>query len=289
MILTYTGDINHEILNQELRNLFPANDWLIGGHKGYVRFSSETEYPILLEPAIEAVEEVMYSPLIPAVPEILAQDAIEEVDYQPYVPAVEYQPEIEEDLEADPPVEYQAEVLAQDEIPEVAYQAFVAAVAYQAAQPEIPEVAYVAPVEGVPAVYGPDPRDVIELHLSKGLERRQSVVWLKIKAERDKRKNLGVTVNGKWFHSDDPSRIQQMALVMMGANIPPDLQWKTMDGSFILMTQALALNIFSATAMLDQKIFGVAESHRLAMMNSPNPESYDYMTQWPPFYPPEEN
>ena len=109
-------------------------------------------------------------------------------------------------------------------------------------------------------------------------------VWERIKVERDCRKAGGVKVGAKWFHSDDGSRIQQMGLVMMGAGIPANLQWKTMDGSFITMTQALASQVFQAVAAGDQAIFTAAETHRVAMEASADPASYDYSGGWPKIY-----
>jgi len=109
-------------------------------------------------------------------------------------------------------------------------------------------------------------------------------VWEAIKAERDRRKAGGVKVGEKWFHSDDGSRIQQMGLVMMGANLPAGLQWKTMDGSFITMTPALAQQVFTAQAASDQTIFAAAETHRVAMEASADPATYDYSTGWPKIF-----
>lgn len=108
--------------------------------------------------------------------------------------------------------------------------------------------------------------------------------WESIKNERDRRKAGGVKVGAKWFHSDEGSRIQQMGLVMMGANLPAGLQWKTMDGSFITMTQALAGNVFAAAAASDQAVFAAAETHRVAMEASADPASYDYSGGWPKIY-----
>ena len=108
--------------------------------------------------------------------------------------------------------------------------------------------------------------------------------WGAIKGERDRRKAGGVNLDAKWFHSDDGSRIQQMGLVMMGASIPANLQWKTMDGSFITMTQTLATSVFGAVAASDQAVFAVAETHRIAMEASADPASYDYSTGWPKIY-----
>lgn len=109
-------------------------------------------------------------------------------------------------------------------------------------------------------------------------------IWERIKAERDRRKAGGVKVGAKWFHSDDGSRIQQMGLVMMGASIPANLQWKTMDGSFITMSQTLAQQVFGAVAASDQTIFAASEMHKAAMEASADPASYDYSGGWPKIY-----
>ena len=112
----------------------------------------------------------------------------------------------------------------------------------------------------------------------------KSAKWESIKAERDRRKAGGVKIGDKWFHSDDASHIQQLGLVMMGANLPAGLQWKTMDGSFITMTPALAQQVFTGQAASEQAIFTVAEQHRVAMEASADPTSYDYSTGWPKIF-----
>lgn len=109
----------------------------------------------------------------------------------------------------------------------------------------------------------------------------QKLMWEHIKEERDTRKAAGVQIGDYWFHSDDTSRIQQIGLVMLGANIPTNLQWKTMSGSFVTMTSALAQQIFQTTAGKDTQIFAVCEDHRKAMLASPNPGFYDYSGNWP--------
>lgn len=114
---------------------------------------------------------------------------------------------------------------------------------------------------------------------------RQAAAWERIKTERDRRKYLGVKVGQHWFHSDDPSRIQQLALAMMGVAIPPGLMWKTLTTTpppvFVEMTPALAQGIFTATAASDAAIFAAAETHRIAMEASATPESYDCSGGWP--------
>ena len=107
------------------------------------------------------------------------------------------------------------------------------------------------------------------------------IIWKLIQKERDRRKYAGVQINTHWFHSDDASRIQQMALSMMGNGMPAGIQWKTMAGDFVEMTPALASQIFAAVAANDQAIFSVAEQHKQAMQTSSEPWLYDYSIGWP--------
>ena len=117
------------------------------------------------------------------------------------------------------------------------------------------------------------------------LAERQVAAWERIKQVRDRRKYLGVKVGEHWFHSDDPSRIQQIALAMMGNAIPAGLMWKTLTTTpppvFVEMTPALAQGIFTATAASDAAIFAAAEAHRVEMEASPAPEGYDFSASWP--------
>lgn len=106
--------------------------------------------------------------------------------------------------------------------------------------------------------------------------------WDRIKSERDRRTGQGgYKVGAQWFHSDQKSRSQQLGLVLLGASIPANLQWKTMDGSFVTMTQTLAQQILAAGAASDQAIFAAAETHKAAMEASADPSAYDFSAGWP--------
>ena len=117
------------------------------------------------------------------------------------------------------------------------------------------------------------------------LTERQAAVWEAIKFERERRTSLGVKVGSHWFHSDQQSRTQQLGLVLLGANIPAGLQWKTLTTTpppvFVTMTPALAQNIVAATAASDAAIFMAAEQHRIALESSSDPENYDFSVGWP--------
>lgn len=126
-----------------------------------------------------------------------------------------------------------------------------------------------------PAPQDPDFFDRVETddapyvtYIQRPAEQVAAIRWEKIKQLRDSLiEHGGCLVQGKWFHTDVRSKQQQIALVMMGAGIPAGLQWKTMDGSFIAMTQALAAELFAAQAAREQAIFATAEAKRLD--NSP--------------------
>jgi hypothetical protein len=123
---------------------------------------------------------------------------------------------------------------------------------------------------------------------AKLLTLRRDVMWRKIQVERDRRKHEGgYKVGTDWFHSDDTSRIQQIALTMMGAAMPTGILWKTMANTMIPMTPTLAQQIFQAAVASDAALFAVAEQHRLAMLQLDNPETYNYLTgtpAWPKVY-----
>lgn len=118
---------------------------------------------------------------------------------------------------------------------------------------------------------------------SRPLADRRAEAWERIKAKRDAVKVSGVLAGGKWFHTDPDSRIQQLGLVLMGSSVPA-VQWKTLDGSFIAMSQTLAGQIFQAVGALDTAAFAAAETHRAAVYASDTPESYDFSGGWPTVY-----
>lgn len=125
------------------------------------------------------------------------------------------------------------------------------------------------------------------------IEQRRATAWEAIKTERDRRAAMGVKVGSNWFHSDQKSRTQQLGLVLLGQNIPANLQWKTLTYSpppvFVAMTPALAVSIVQATAASDTSVFTAAEVHRMVMEASANPEQHDYSVGWPTSFEEEAN
>lgn len=112
----------------------------------------------------------------------------------------------------------------------------------------------------------------------------QNRVWSEIKQKRYNNGRLGVYVKSvdKWFHSDDASR-QQYTFMRTLADFPPT-QWKTMDNTFVTMTKDLLNELSLAMFTNEQADFVNAEKHRLAMLETDNPQDYDYSTGWREVY-----
>jgi hypothetical protein len=108
--------------------------------------------------------------------------------------------------------------------------------------------------------------------------------WKAVQGRRDFLKANGVKVGNYWFHGDDSSRIQQLGLVLFGANMPQGIMWKAMDNSFVLMTPTLAMQIFTGHAQHDTIVFSIAEQKRSAVNALTTLEevaAFDHDTGWP--------
>jgi len=141
-------------------------------------------------------------------------------------------------------------------------------------------------------------------HTSGELAEIRNEIWTEIKALRDNKiLNGGYFASGKWFHSDLTSRTQQFGLlrealqvqanagnldatfqVDLGGQSPVDLNWKTMDGSFIPMTANVAFSIFAAAKKQDTSLFGFAEYLKAQVNASSDPWSIDINVGWPATY-----
>ena len=111
--------------------------------------------------------------------------------------------------------------------------------------------------------------------------RRQAEMWERIKERRYKATRAGVFVPGigKWFHNDDSARGQYTFLRTL-PKLPDKLQWKTMDNSFVTMTQDLLDELSLKMIADEQADFANAERHRAAMLQAENPLDYDYSDGW---------
>ena len=110
---------------------------------------------------------------------------------------------------------------------------------------------------------------------------QQDEMWNRIKAKRADNLRHGVYVKSvdKWFHTDDNSRTQYIALAVM-PRLPEKLPWKTMDNSFINMTKVLLEELMAQMLVDEQADFANAEKHRAAMLKAEKPLEYDYSGGW---------
>ena len=106
-------------------------------------------------------------------------------------------------------------------------------------------------------------------------------MWERIKDKRADNLRHGVYVKsaGKWFHTDDNSRTQYIALAVM-PRLPEKLPWKTMDNSFVNMTKALLGELMEQMLVDEQADFANAERHKAAMLKVEHPLEYDYSDGW---------
>lgn len=113
----------------------------------------------------------------------------------------------------------------------------------------------------------------------------QAQIWEKIKQKRYTVTRGGVYVKSvdKWFHTDDSSRTQYLALQIL-PSLPPDLAWKTMDNSFVKMDKVLLTELAITILQNEQVDFANAERHRVAMLQAEKPLDYDYSEGWTQTY-----
>ena len=113
---------------------------------------------------------------------------------------------------------------------------------------------------------------------------QQEEVWERIKAKRYDNLRHGVYAKsvGKWFQTDDATRLQYLALALesVTGGFKKPINWKTMDNSFLMLTPELLREIMQAMHDDEQADFINAEKHKAAMLKAKNPLEYDYSGGW---------
>ena len=127
--------------------------------------------------------------------------------------------------------------------------------------------------------------DELSNRLAPSKSELQAQVWEAIKQKRYDNARGGVFIKSvkKWFHTDDSSRTQYLALQIL-PDLPPDLMWKTMDNSFVKLTKPLLTELAMTILQAEQADFANAERHRVAMMDANNPLDYDFSRGWSDTY-----
>lgn len=121
-----------------------------------------------------------------------------------------------------------------------------------------------------------------ELDAYKHLE-EQELMWEQIKERRLQAITSGVYVESvdKWFHTDTVSATtySTIAGIITLDNYEP-VQWKTMDNTWLLLTESLFKELQTAMSQKTNTNYAVAEQHKAAMLLADNPLEYDYSTNW---------
>ncbi|WP_304678803.1 DUF4376 domain-containing protein [Neisseria bergeri] len=109
-------------------------------------------------------------------------------------------------------------------------------------------------------------------------------VWERIKQKRHDNRRHGVYAKsvGKWFQTDDATRLQYLALALesVTGGFKKPINWKTMDNSFLQLTPELLREIMQTMHDDEQADFANAERHKAAMLKAENPLEYDYSGGW---------
>lgn len=113
---------------------------------------------------------------------------------------------------------------------------------------------------------------------------QQDEMWERIKAKRYDNLRHGVYIKsvGKWFQTDDATRLQYLALALesVTGGFKKPINWKTMDNSFLQLTPDLLREIMQTMHDNEQADFANAEKHKAAMLKAEHPLEYDYSDGW---------
>ena len=113
---------------------------------------------------------------------------------------------------------------------------------------------------------------------------QQDEMWERIKDKRYDNLRHGVYAKsiGKWFQTDDATRLQYLALALesVTGGFKKPIKWKTMDNSFLMLTPELLREIMQTMHDDEEADFINAEKHKAAMLQAENPLEYDYSDGW---------
>lgn len=115
---------------------------------------------------------------------------------------------------------------------------------------------------------------------------QQEEMWARIKAKRYDNLRHGVYIKsvGKWFQTDDATRLQYLTLrTLPNEAFPLKEPWRTMDNTDLppeKCTKALFEEIVMQMVADEMADFHNAKRHRAAMLQADNPLDYDYSGGW---------
>ena len=115
---------------------------------------------------------------------------------------------------------------------------------------------------------------------------QQDEMWERIKQKRYDNLRHGVYIKsvGKWFQTDDATRLQYLTLrTLPDKAFPLKEPWRTMDNTDLppeKCTKALFEEIVMQMVADEMADYHNAKRHRAAMLKAENPLEYDYSDGW---------
>ena len=115
---------------------------------------------------------------------------------------------------------------------------------------------------------------------------QQDEMWERIKQKRYDNLRHGVYIKsvGKWFQTDDATRLQYLTLrTLPDKAFPLKEPWRTMDNTDLppeKCTKALFEEIVMQMVADEMADYHNAKRHRAAMLQAENPLKYDYSDGW---------
>lgn len=118
------------------------------------------------------------------------------------------------------------------------------------------------------------------------IEKRKEL-WEAVKTKREKVLTSGVFVKSlnKWFHTDSVSQLSYTrAKEYFDIKHDGEIQWKTMDNSFVTLDKDKLNDVVITIFENSQKIYKIAEQHRHRIENSVDLDNYDINSDWTETY-----
>lgn len=117
----------------------------------------------------------------------------------------------------------------------------------------------------------------------RNIDEIRDSVWESIKELRTQSLSSDVFVKSavKFFPTDSQSlvRYNNIGNMISLGNYTP-IQWKVSDNTWVDLTEDIYLDLQRAIVERDNYLFNLAEEHKAKMLESDNPEEYDYSTGW---------
>lgn len=124
--------------------------------------------------------------------------------------------------------------------------------------------------------------------LSSYIQERKQLIWEEIKKERSKVLQSGVKMNikgePKWFHTDmESQQSYDRAIGYLKKHGDKNINWKTMDNSFVEMSLDDLNTLVDHIFISGQKVFEIAEQKHIQLNKLTDPsliDNFDIKSGW---------